>query len=52
MGNPFGLHQLVNETTRILDRASNCIDLIVTFHPKLEIEFRVHSLLHPIVTTK
>ena len=41
----FGLHQVIQEPTHILD-ASSCIDLIFTSQPNLIIESRVHLSLY------
>ena len=42
----FGLSQIINEPTHILDSSSSCIDLIFTSHPNLVIESGVHPSLH------
>ena len=43
----FGLHQLINEPTHLLQNSSSCIDLIFTSQPNLVIESGVHPSLHP-----
>ena len=42
----FGLRQIINEPTHILDSSSSCIDLICTSQPNLVIESGVHPSLH------
>ena len=42
----FGLSQIINEPTHILDSSSSCIDLIFTSQPNLVIESGVHPSLH------
>ena len=43
----FGLHQMINEPTHILESSSSCIDLIFTSQPNLITESGVHPSLHP-----
>ena len=43
----YGLHQLIQEATHILNLSSSCIDLIFTSQPNLVMESGVHSSLHP-----
>ena len=43
----YGLHQVIEEPTHILDNSSTCIDLIFTSQPNLIIESGVHPSLHP-----
>ena len=43
----FGLHQVINEPTHILESSSSCIYLIFTSQPKLITESGVHPSLHP-----
>ena len=43
----FGLHQMINEPTRILESSSSCINLIFTSQPNLITESGVHPSLHP-----
>ena len=43
----YGLRQLIQEPTRILNSSSACIDLIFTSQPKLVMELGVDSSLHP-----
>ena len=43
----FGLHQLINEPTPLLQNSSSCIDLIFTSKPNIVVESGVHSPLHP-----
>ena len=42
----FGLRQIINEPTHILDSSSSCIDLNFTSQPNLVIESGVHPSLH------
>ena len=42
----FGLSQIINEPTHILDSSSSCTDLIFTSQPNLVIESGVHPSLH------
>ena len=42
----YGLNQLIQEQTRILNLTSSCIDLIFTSQPHLVNETGIHSLLH------
>ena len=43
----YGLHQLIQEPTHILNSSSSCIDLIFTSQPNLVMESGVYSSLHP-----
>ena len=43
----FGLHQLINEPTHLLENSSSCIDLIFTSQPNIVVESGVHPSLHP-----
>ena len=43
----FGLYQLINEPTHLLENSSSCIDLIFTSQPNLLVESGVHPSLHP-----
>ena len=43
----FGLHQMTDEPTHILESSSSCIDLIFTSQPHLITESGVHPSLHP-----
>ena len=43
----YGLHQMINELTHILESSSSCIDLIFTSQPNLITESGVHPSLHP-----
>ena len=43
----FGLHQMINEPTHILESSSLCNDLILTSQPNLITESGVHPSLHP-----
>ena len=43
----FGLYQVINEPTHILESSSSCIDLISTSQPNLITESSVHSSLYP-----
>ena len=42
----FGLSQIINEATHILEASSSCIDLISTTQPNLVAESGVHPSLH------
>ena len=42
----YGLHQLIQEPTHILNSYSSCIDLIFTSQPNLVMESGVYSFLH------
>ena len=43
----FGLHQIINEPTQILENSSSCIDLIFTSQPILSVESGTQPSLHP-----
>ena len=43
----FGLHQMINEPTHILESSSLCNHLIFTSQPNLVTESGVHPSLHP-----
>ena len=43
----FGLHQIINEPTHILENSSSCIDLTFTLQLNLSVESRTQSSLHP-----
>ena len=43
----FGLEQLINEPTHLLEDSFSCTDLILTSQPNLVMESVVHSSLHP-----
>ena len=43
----FELHQMIKESTHILDTSSLCIDLIFTWLPNLIVDSGAHSTLHP-----
>ena len=43
----FGLYQLINEPTHLLQNSSSCIDLIFTSQPNIVVESGVHPSLHP-----
>ena len=43
----FGLYQLINEPTHLLENYSSFIDLIFTSQPNLVVESGVHPSLHP-----
>ena len=43
----FGLHQLINEPTHLLQNSSSCIDLIFTSQPNIAVESGVHLSLRP-----
>ena len=43
----FGLRQLINEATHLLQNSSSCIDLICTSQPNIVVESGVHPPLNP-----
>ena len=43
----FGLHQIINEPTHVLENLSSCIDLIFTSQPNLSVESGTQPSLHP-----
>ena len=43
----FGLYQLINETTHLLESFSSCVDLIFTSQSNLLVESCVYPSLHP-----
>ena len=43
----FGLYQLINEPTHLLENSSSCIGIIFTSQPNLALESGVHQSLHP-----
>ena len=43
----FGLYQLINEPTHLLENSSSCIDLIFTLQLNLVVESCVYPCLHP-----
>ena len=43
----YGIQQIINESTHVLENSSSCIDLIFTLHPNLIVDSGVHSSLHP-----
>ena len=43
----YGLTQIINEPTYILEDASSCIDLIFISQPNMILDSGVHSSLHP-----
>ena len=43
----YGLHQLIQELTHILNSSSSCIDLMFTSQPNLFMESGVYLSLHP-----
>ena len=47
MTSHYGLTQIVNEPTHILEDASSCIDLIFASQPNVVLDSGVHSSLHP-----
>ena len=42
----YGLKQIINQPTHILNNSSSCIDLLFTSQPNLVMESGVHSSLH------
>ena len=43
----FGLHQIINALTHILENSSSCIGLIFTSQPNLSVESGTQPSLHP-----
>ena len=43
----FGLHQIINEPTYVLENSWSCVDLIFTSQPNLVVDSCVHPSLHP-----
>ena len=43
----YGLHQLIQKPTHIIDLSSSCIGLIFISQPNLVVKLGVHSYLHP-----
>ena len=43
----FGLHQIIDEPTHILENSSSCIDLIFTLQPNLSVKSWIQLSLHP-----
>ena len=43
----FGLYQLINEPTHLLENSSSCIDRIFTLQLNLVVKSRVYPSLHP-----
>ena len=43
----FGLHQIINEPTHILENSFSCIGLIFTSQPNLSVESGTQPSLHP-----
>ena len=46
IANSYGLNQIIQEPTQILNSSSSCIDLIFTLQPNLVMESGIHSSLH------
>ena len=46
IANSYGLNQLIQEPTHLLNSSSSCIDLIFTSQPNLVMESGIHSSLH------
>ena len=44
---PYGLQQLISDSTHLLPNSSSCIDLIFTDQPNLIVDGGVHLSLHP-----
>ena len=44
----FGLYQIINEPTHILENSSSCIKLIFTSQPNLSVESGTQPSLHPV----
>ena len=47
MSSHYGLSQIINELTYILEDSSSCIDLVFTSQPNVALDSGVHSSLHP-----
>ena len=47
MTSHYGLTQIINESTHMLEDASSCIDLIFTSQSNMVLDSGVHSSLHP-----
>ena len=47
MTSQYGLTQIINEPTHILEDESSCINLIFTSQPNMVLDSRVNSSLHP-----
>ena len=43
----FGLHQLINEPSHLLQNSSSCTDLTFTSQQNIEVESGVHPSSHP-----
>ena len=43
----YGLYQIINEPTHVLENSSSCIDLIFTSQRNLVVDSSVHPSLHP-----
>ena len=43
----YGLHELINEPTHLLDSFPSCIDLTFTSQPNLVMESDIQPSLHP-----
>ena len=43
----FGLHQIINEPTHVLENSSSSIDLIFTLQQNLVVDSGAHRYLHP-----
>ena len=43
----YGLTQIINKPTHILEDSASCIDLVFTSQPNMVIDSGVHSSLHP-----
>ena len=43
----YGLHQIINEPTHVLENSLSCIDLIFTSQLNLVVDSGVHPSLHP-----
>ena len=46
IANSYGLNQLIQEPTHVLNSSSSCSDLIFTLQPNLVMESGIHSSLH------
>ena len=47
MTSHYGLTQIINEPTHILEDSSSCIDLVFTSQPSMVLDSGVHFSLHP-----
>ena len=43
----YGLHQIINELTHVLENSLYCIELIFRLQPNLVVDLDVHPSFHP-----